>query len=55
MYPHLWSWEHFSDLFHQAIWRGILDSVQALGEPLPTFVARLVTKFKRLKQPAAEK
>uniref|UniRef100_A0A8C9TDM7 Gypsy retrotransposon integrase-like protein 1 n=1 Tax=Scleropages formosus TaxID=113540 RepID=A0A8C9TDM7_SCLFO len=63
MQPHLLSWEHFSDLFRQAflptdneekIWRGILDSVQASDESLPTFVAHLVTEFKRLRQPPSE-
>ncbi|XP_029112112.1 uncharacterized protein LOC114911879 [Scleropages formosus] len=63
MQPHLLSWEHFSDLFRQAflptdneekIWRGILDSVQASEESLPTFVAHLVTEFKRLRQPPSE-
>lgn len=63
MQPHIVSWNHFSDLFRQAflpidneekIWRGILDRVQAPNESLPTFVAHLVTEFKRLKQPPSE-
>lgn len=63
MQPHLLSWSHFLDLFRQAflpidneekIWRTILDRVQAPNESLPTFVAHLVTEFKRLKQPPSE-
>ncbi|KAF5900506.1 Transposon Ty3-I Gag-Pol poly [Clarias magur] len=36
------------------VWRGILDHVQAPGEPFPTFVAHLLSEFKKLMSPPPE-
>ncbi|KAL6481161.1 hypothetical protein MHYP_G00092410 [Metynnis hypsauchen] len=56
--PHLNSWDDFSELFKQAflpsdnqerIWKGILDCFQAPDEPLPTFVAHMLSEFKKLR------
>ncbi|KAL0151699.1 hypothetical protein M9458_052998 [Cirrhinus mrigala] len=38
----------------ERVWRGILDRVQAPGEPFPTFVAHLLSEFKKLKSPSPE-
>ncbi|KAI4897785.1 hypothetical protein NFI96_003241 [Prochilodus magdalenae] len=60
---HLNSWDQFSELFQKAflpsdnqerIWKGILDRFQAHDEPLPTFVAHMLSEFKKLRCPPAE-
>lgn len=53
---HVTSWTQFCSLFktvflpsdnQERILRGILDRVQAPGEPFPTFVAHLLSEFKK--------
>ncbi|KAL1268804.1 hypothetical protein QQF64_034167 [Cirrhinus molitorella] len=39
----------------ERVWRGIFDCVQAPGEPFPTFVAHLLSEFKKRKSPPPEK
>ncbi len=60
---HVTSWTQFCTLFktgflpsdnQERVWRGILDRVQAPGEPFPTFVANLLSEFKKLKSPPPE-
>lgn len=60
---HVTSWKQFCTLFktvflpadnQERVWRGILDRVQAQGEPFPTFVAHLLSEFKKLKSPPPE-
>lgn len=60
---HVTSWTPFCTLFktvllpsdnQERVWRGILDRVQAQGEPFPTFVAHLLSEFKKLKSPPPE-
>ncbi|XP_039538620.1 uncharacterized protein LOC120486578 isoform X1 [Pimephales promelas] len=60
---HVTSWTQFCTLFktvflpadiQERVWRGILDRVQAQGEPFPTFVAHMLSEFKKLKSPPPE-
>lgn len=60
---HVVTWSDFCELFRvvflpadnqEQIMRGILDRVQRPEEPLPTFVAHMLSKFKKLKSPPSE-
>lgn len=60
---HITAWAQFRTLFksvflpsdnQERILRGILDRVQAPDEPFPTFVAHLLSEFKKLKSPPTE-
>lgn len=57
---HLSAWAQFCDLFRKVflpsdnqerIMRGILDRVQMPDEPLPTFVAHMLSEFRKLRTP----
>ncbi|CAG6016244.1 unnamed protein product [Menidia menidia] len=61
---HISSWVHFCQLFQtvflptdnqERILRGILDRVQSDDEPLPTFVAHMLSEFNKLCSPPPEK
>lgn len=60
---HITTWAQFCELFRtvflpadnqERIWRGILDRTQHSEEPLPTFVAHMLSEFKRLRNPPTE-
>lgn len=60
---HITSWTQFCQLFQsvflpsdnqERILRGLLDRVQAPDEPLPTFVAHMLSEFGKLKSPPPE-
>ncbi len=60
---HVTSWTQFCTLFktvfipsdnQERVWRGILDRVQAPGEPFLTFITNLLSEFKKLKSPPPE-
>ena len=60
---HVVTWIDFCELFRvvflpadnqEQIMRGILDRVQRPEEPLPTFVAHMLSEFKKLKSPPSE-
>ncbi len=60
---HVVTWTQFCDFFRKVflpsdsqeqIMRGILDRVQSLEEPLPTFVAHMLSEFRKLKTPPPE-
>lgn len=60
---HVTSWTQFCTLSktvflpsdnQERVWRGVLDRVQSSGEPFPTFVAHLLSEFKKLKSPPPE-
>lgn len=57
---HVSTWAQFCDLFRkvflpsdnqECIMRGILDRVQMPNEPLPTFVAHMLSEFRKLRSP----
>lgn len=61
---HITSWAEFCQLFQtvflpsdnqERILRGLLDRVQAQDEPLPIFVAHMLSEFNKLKSPPPEK
>lgn len=63
MSEHITAWTQFCALFksvflpsdnQERILRGILDRVQEPDEPFPTFVAHLLSEFKKLKSPPTE-
>lgn len=62
--PHVVTWTQFCQLFRtvflpsdnqECVLRGILDCVQAPEEPLPTFVAHMLSEFNKLKSPPPER
>lgn len=61
--PHVSTWAKFCELFRtvflpadnqEQILRGILDRFQHPEEPLPTFVAHMLSEFRRLRNPPSE-
>lgn len=57
---HVVTWADFCELFRmvflpadnqESVMRGILDRIQHLEEPLPTFVAHMLSEFKKLRSP----
>lgn len=61
---HIVTWTQFCDLFkkvflptdfQEQVMRGILDRVQATEEPLPTFVAHMLSEFNKLRCPPPER
>ncbi|KAL6472421.1 hypothetical protein MHYP_G00186090 [Metynnis hypsauchen] len=61
---HMVTWAQFCDLFkkvflpsdiQEQVMRGILDRVQAPEEPLPTFVAHMLSEFNKLRSPPPER
>lgn len=60
---HVVTWAQFCDFFRKVflpsdsqeqIMRGILDRIQSPEEPLPTFVAHMLSEFRKLKTPPPE-
>lgn len=60
---HVVTWAQFCDFFRKVflpsdsqeqIMRGILDHMQSPEEPLPTFVAHMLSEFRKLKTPPPE-
>ncbi|CAL9705023.1 unnamed protein product [Knipowitschia caucasica] len=61
---HITSWAQFCQLFQtvflpsdnqERILRGLLDRIQAQDEPLPTFVAHMLSEYNKLKSPPPER
>lgn len=61
---HITSWAQFCQLFRtvflpsdtqERILRGLLDRIQGQDEPLPTFVAHMLSEFSKLSSPPPEK